>query len=127
MTDNEIRIAVAEACPQVFSLTPHHPEKIWCKTLGRFVDPLDDLNAMHAAWLTLSEADRIVFAETLFAITKGDVVDWGYYPGEMEINWDEIGTAINATARPRAEAFLRTIGKWKDEPTSSPQIQKQKP
>jgi hypothetical protein len=67
-------------------------------------DYLADLNAMHEAWLTLSDADKYVFAEFLQRVVfKGGGGDgWVYWPS-------------NATAAQRAEVFLRTKGKWEDE------------
>lgn len=76
---------------------------------------LSDLNAMHEAEKVLEEAEKVVYAETLCAILKGSVVDWGYYPGEAEIDWHSVAIMVFATAAQRAEAFLRTLNLWRDD------------
>jgi hypothetical protein len=63
-----------------------HPD--WC----------NDLNAMHEAEKTLTNANMYVIEYHIKAMVKGH----GFY--------------FHATARERAEAFLRTLGKW--EPTT---------
>lgn len=57
-------------------------------------DWANDLNAMYLAEKTLSENPWIV------------------YINELPNKWE--GQQIHATARQRAEAFLRTLGKWED-------------
>ncbi len=73
-----------------------------------------DLNACAEFERTLSPAERCVYAETLCAITEGEIVDWGYYEGEASIEWFQIAELITATAPQRCEAFLRLKGKWND-------------
>lgn len=58
-------------------------------------DYLNDLNAMHEAEKVLDEKQRWDYQHNLSALS---------FPMVM------------ATASQRAEAFLRTIGKWEDEP-----------
>lgn len=55
---------------------------------------LFDLNAMHEAEMTLT------------ARQKSEFICWIW--NHSECNWD----AFHFTAAQRAEAFLRTIGKW---------------
>lgn len=105
MTDTEIRIAIAEACGWNPSPEPttKHKDKSWgfnaVKPKWWFVHQLPnyptDLNAMHGA-------------ETHLQGEK-----WAFYFGWLQ----RYGTAtgVRATAHQRAEAFLRTIGKWKEE------------
>lgn len=81
------------------------------KHLAPLPDYLNDLNAMHGAEKTLTPSQRVVYTETLCA---GGLVDWGYYPGESQIDWMAVSELTFSTASQRAEAFLRTIGKWKD-------------
>ena len=50
-----------------------------------------DLNAMHGAEQTLT------------------VEEWSDYVEHLPSRWEE---AIHASARQRAEAFLKTLGKW---------------
>jgi hypothetical protein len=66
---------------------------------GTFLDYPNDLNAMHEAENSLSSIEQCQFAEKLFRVMVGEhgVSDF---------------MKIHATAAQRAEAFLRTIGKW---------------
>lgn len=59
---------------------------------------LNDLNAMHEAEKCLSTSERVVYYGTL----------WGLVGGNKKFS------VINATAEQRAEAFLKTIGKWEE-------------
>lgn len=103
MNDQEIRIAIGEACPFVANgsrgLT-------WWNGKDEIVfDPLNDLNAMHEAEESLSEEDRAEFCLRLNEIVRREKpIGDGLYSFEN----------VHATARQRAEAFLKTLGKWKD-------------
>jgi len=108
------QIAIAEACDWTeireqdytpFATDPyiHGPEQIW---IGKnpetgevepLADYLNDLNAMHEAEKTLTYAQG---GEMSLWITR--------------INGDGYGPQLFATAAQRAEAFLRTIGKWEE-------------
>jgi hypothetical protein len=117
MTDTEIRIAIAEACgwkrrsdldyttSNYGDTVLHH---VWEKD-GRtcnevtMSDYLNDLNAMHEAEKMLSANNGSKFV--------GEV--WGAICRYGTNKQLEIGT-IHSSARQRAEAFLRTIGKWKE-------------
>ena len=82
MTDEQINAAIAEA----IDADPHWKcAKDYC----------NDLNAMHEAEKTLSETNMFVMAHYIerFISRHGQ-----HY--------------FHATARQRAEAFLRTLGKW---------------
>ena len=111
MTREEQRIAIAEACgwknhdhPDVMQLkqgwtTP----KQWCmdpEGVLRFnhdrPNYLNDLNAMHEAEKVLTNEQLEVYCNILHKPNHG-------------VYW-----AIHATASQRAEAFLRTIGKWEE-------------
>ena len=65
-------------------------------------DYLNDLNAMHEAWTTMSLYDRNMFTGELIGIVQRT-------PGAGTLD------AINATAAHRAEAFLKTLGLWTEE------------
>jgi hypothetical protein len=112
MTDEQINAAIAEACgwkliktkeggkityPTGFEIefTPFE----WAK--NRFTSMLlnycEDLNAMH-------EAEKMLDSDELFR---------GYYLALYDIT-KSTRCPVHATARQRAEAFLRTIGKWED-------------
>lgn len=68
--------------------------------LSQFGEPYpnygSDLNAMHEAWLTLELYDRNVFTGELIGVVQRE-------PGAGTLD------AINATAKQRREAFLRTL------------------
>jgi len=69
-------------------------EQDWC----------NDLNAMHEAEKVLAPKNWNRFSEKW----------WNYYHHCLDLNGDAHKT-IHATARERAEAFLRTLGKWEEE------------
>jgi len=109
------RIAIADACPQLF-----HRYSTWdyvsashrvylvragAGPEGEEIDPLNDLNAMHEVEKLLPLHDaRISYTDKLASICVVSVTKNGVW-------W----AITHATAAQRAEAFLRTIGKW--EPT----------
>lgn len=112
MTDNEINIAIAEACGWTLvhlpacdgdDLTePQDACDVWRNPAGMFVRDCflpfytTDLNAMHEAEKHLTDINhRREYAKQL--------IDWR----------GELG-CVHATSHQRAEAFLRTLGKWKD-------------
>lgn len=90
MSDDEINKAIAEACG-------------WKPSVGCHPDYCVDLNAMHQAEKVIAE----------IGVNKW----WEYAGNILRRNPTPFGaeTAIHATARQRAEAFLRTTGKWKEE------------
>lgn len=112
MTDQEINIAIAEACGWVSirytgpleglrGVSPNDNK------LHNIHDYTTDLNAMHEAEKTLS---------VMWNKTKDGCEANAY----IRILHEVVGGVPNcfnhhcATARHRAEAFLRTIGKWKE-------------
>ena len=112
MTDQEINIAIAEACGW---------ESIWKDDRGNMrgfhmqhgadgnkrLVPfyITDLNAMHEAEKVLREMQTMTYIDRL-----GEIVSQGMGDG----SYGEIWNMLHATARQRAEAFLRTLGKRKD-------------
>lgn len=94
MTNEQINRAIAEACE-------------WEEGVERYVQNLPlmkappdyctDLNAMH-------EAEMIFTPESKY---------WMYYALLDEMCGSSF-KAIRATARQRAEAFLRVLGKWEE-------------
>lgn len=100
MNTEKQRIAIAEAC----GWTRQSDNSIW------FNDPtnsfqaheqdvpdyLNNLNAMHKA----EKALRPILQERYYRLLREKI-------GSYDL-------AISATAAQRAEAFLRTIGKWED-------------
>ena len=100
MTDHEINVAIAEACGL----------KLGRIALPNGTMPIDemppsyctDLNAMHEAEKVLVQAGGryLEYVSRLQKLTKHSEDCWHH-------DW-------HATARQRAEAFLRTIGKWEE-------------
>jgi len=101
MTPQQQRIAIAESQ----GLT----DREWICANGEwcFSDLVpnycDDLNAMHEAEKILTRIQRLFYQVSLMKLQKADLVAG---------RWD----LIHATARQRAEAFLRTIDKWTTNP-----------
>jgi hypothetical protein len=60
-------------------------------------DYLNDLNAMH-------EAEKVLILDC----------EWATYLDRLSVIVAE-GSLVHATAAQRAEAFLRTVGKWEDD------------
>ena len=116
MKPEQQRIAIAEACGwknvdagagRVWGFTTRHKgtpsESDVCVDIP---DYLNDLNAMHEAEKVLTKANWGGYAAHLFRIT--DAHNHGISPNH---HW--LAVAFS-TASQRAEAFLRTIGKWKE-------------
>jgi len=59
-----------------------------------------DLNAMHEAQRTLTGLNRHAFCDMLLDTVADSP--------------DHLWEVLTATARQRAEAFLRTLGKWEE-------------
>jgi hypothetical protein len=103
MTPEQQRIAIAEACGWTeiepctccygvswgYQPTPGAHKK-------HVPDYINDLNAMHEAEKVLTNEQLEVYCNILHKPNHG-------------VYW-----AIHATAAQRAEAFLRTIGKWEE-------------
>lgn len=112
MTPTEQRIAIAEACGWEYhefgdSMIPGWRHKN--DTLGNWVeqdglpDYLNDLNAMHEAEKHLAPGQAYTYQDKLRFVASREL------QGEAQLFF-----LLHATAAQRAEAFLRTIGKWKD-------------
>lgn len=111
MTDNEINVAIAEACGIKVC---NHPLKFGgppcCDGVDKTENYCNDLNAMHEAeiWLEYNcvqwfgPEGRVDDACEAYTYNLKCTCKCG--------EWMVLG----ATARQRAEAFLRTIGKWVD-------------
>ena len=102
MNKTEQRIAIAEACGWIITQNDQHP--VWKSVIrGRrngseaqpIPDYLNDLNAMHDAEEMLTNEQRISYVSFIADSTDCDF--------------------LFATAPQRAEAFLKTLGLWKDE------------
>lgn len=88
MTDEQINAAITEATGLW-----DHP---YSSDTKRMYDFCNDLNAMH-------EAEKVL-----------DIVQQGYFWDHIKDIVGEGFTQLHATARQRAEAFLRTLGKWEE-------------
>lgn len=114
MSDQEINIAIAEACPTIVGLGA---DGIYYLRTGLVeFDPCNDLNAMHEALMMQTSELRIRFRKELKHIIAPETK-----PSKIKVSGiclmgeAEYDLWFHATARQRAEAFLRTIGKWKEE------------
>lgn len=90
------RIAIAEACGIV---TKDQWGPLYRTQQGMVrdcPDYLNDLNAMHQAEEILNEKQEHIMNDTLWDLMLGRKYLW------------------HATAAQRAEAFLRTLGKWEE-------------
>jgi len=107
MNDQQIRIAIAEACGWRFFRNGGFGTRWYSKggepdtEANKFPDYPNDLNAMHEAEKILNSAQCNEYEWRLgcFALASDG-------PEKRH---------FHKTARQRAEAFLRTIGKWKSE------------
>ena len=120
MREQEINIDIAEACgllgPWTEQVTPcgcdgqwdlFNPEGV------RLPNYCRDLNAMHEAEELLELSAKFGahdYAASLYHIC----VPRDVQHGDHFICWVVAFYLLNATARQRAEAFLRTIGKWEE-------------
>jgi len=98
VTDKQMRLAIAEACPELFRRCncSHECSLLVFRGSGTKVDPLTDLNAMAAAEQVLTDDQYFDYCRKRLPSAQKS----------------EIAQGRTATARQRAEAFLRAIGKW---------------
>lgn len=116
------RIAIAEACgwTNIYKRVCDGQGREWHGARpdgwgAELPDYLNDLNAMH-------ESENTLFAWNGFDSSKDDYgrfIGWlenitqsAYFKGKPDS--EEHRKLVSATATQRAEAFLRTIGKWED-------------
>jgi len=105
MNNEKQRIAIAEACGWkeiadwgAGGINGKHPTEPWVEVIP---DYLADLNAMH-------EAEKVLHGQLNLWWNYMDALE----NSSVEVNPLGLGSHIHATAEQRAEAFLRTIGKW---------------
>jgi hypothetical protein len=102
MTDEQINAAIAEACGWTNVTATHRSGRApGADYVGYEFYPnyCADLNAMHEAEKVLAPKNWNRFSEKW----------WNYYHHLLD---GDVQKTIHATARQRAEAFLRTLGKW---------------
>ena len=109
MNEEQQRIAIAEAC----GWKPDKRGLGWLNPHGYYApepDYLNDLNAMH-------EAEKVLYGNPKLPkkytqqIKNAIRREAGVTKAQMDFD-----VCITATAAQRAEAFLRTIGKWTTNP-----------
>ena len=104
MTDEQINAAIAEACgitqPDQYG-TLYRTENGWGYDCPNYCN---DLNAMH-------EAERALIAGFEDEPESSEL--WSDFQTNLIIACPAY-LSYHATARQRAEAFLRTIGKWEE-------------
>lgn len=111
------RIAIAESVGHKWSNADtvesgytswhHFVEQCGVEVLNySFPDYLTDLNAMHEVEKTI--AQKMAYVIALHRICNVDNSAWDLPTTDKQWNY------VTATAAQRAEAYLRTIGKWKD-------------
>jgi hypothetical protein len=100
MTNEQINIAIAEACgwEQVEGEECFFDNGIEQIYIENIPDYCNDLNAMHEAEKSLNPSLAGCYGRTLTSIA---------WQSEQPVF-----APMTATARQRAEAFLRTINKW---------------
>ena len=102
MNPEKQRIAIAVACGWMEGNHRAH-QNYYIHQKDRYVgDPMQDLNAMHEAEEVMTEMQRCDYAEHLYELARNHQ--------EKTDKW----RFVSMTAAQRAEAFLRTIGKWED-------------
>ena len=112
MNQNQMRIAIAEACgwkiepcpqPGLRYITTPTGDTGFTDLHRGIPDYLNNLNAMHEAVETLDEKQFAVFCWALANMLEA--FDW-------DRSSEDLRKVMEATALQRAEAFLRTIEKW---------------
>ena len=114
MTPEAQRIAIAEACGWKKGGLDCDGYQIWIHPSGArqywayVPDYLNDLNAMHEAEevIRANQFRFVNYPQELFKVIARR--EWNGDLGYFTFNF------INATAAQRAEAFLKTLGLWKD-------------
>ena len=112
MNDQKQLIAIAEFCGWKWhgdEAWIHSPKDFYWKngdtTYSTLPDYPNDLNALHAAWLLLSDEQKRDFWSTLRTIMHGE-------KPLVEVLYNYL--TPGATPAQFREALLRTIGKWED-------------
>jgi len=115
MNPEQQRIAIAEACGwndialRIIAEGTGMDQRVWCSGTisqgGRELpNYLNDLNAMHCAEEMLADDQWVEYRENIRTVVLG--------PVRYVSQWCKAD--IHSTAAQRAEAFLRTIGKWEE-------------
>ncbi len=114
MTLEKQRIAIAAAFVQkglTFGVVAGNEEEQWLWPSGKSTGPPDsDLNAMHEAEKGLTYDQTEAYQNGLANLVRGQ-------PFKGYCHWSDVGSIFvaHATARQRAEAFLKTLGLWTED------------
>ena len=113
MSPEAQRIAIAEACGWRVNRNGHSSKQLdWIgpddKRAHLPPDYLNDLNAMNQAEKILTSAHQPSKGESQWS----DYLGWLGFCGENKTR--EVYECVTASAAQRAEAFLRTLGKWEE-------------
>ena len=108
MTDRKLNIIIARACGWKSKEETNGEPWLWQRTrkdkmIESSLEPPDycnDLNAMHEAEKLVTSDCNLTYANQLAKIVNA--------------NYSDDPCFFCATARQRAEAFLRTLGKWEE-------------
>ena len=125
MSENEINQVIAEACGWVPHFNGH-----WYKLKDPQADMIDwtnnegvlhhppnycqDLNAMHEAEKMLTNYKWPIYTTEIRRIIQRDCDTEAHYLPDCTVAYIADFWFFHATARQRAEAFLRTLNRWKD-------------
>ena len=108
MTLEQQRIAIAEACGWQRIYAGRNMGSLYGFKKGNhrahsIPDYLNDLNAIHQAWRTLTHRQKTRFESELYSVVIG----------QTDYNQNDDAPYItNANAAQRAEAFLRSVKLW---------------
>ncbi len=116
MTKEQINIAIAEAQGWKRNMGDWYRPNANCQCITRSKsdggytiyppDYCNDLNAMYEVEKTLRHG--MTYVINLHRICNNDQSVWDLPTTNLQFNY------VTASALQRAEAYLRTIGKWKD-------------
>src|SRR5689334_14950756 len=101
MNIHKQRLVIGEACGWKLGPTGWKKDNSYWDCYGFLPDYLYDLNAMHEAEKLLSVKQQHRYGRILHGMYKRSDMHPCYF-------------ALTATATHRAEAFLRTLGLWKE-------------
>jgi len=124
MNPEQQRIAIAKSCGWMWTnkcpkhgkqtikywLNEHTGEKVFYDS--SLPDYPNDLNAMHEAEKTLTDEQLYLYGNILDRVTLPvNKQEMAYIHGPEAGMYPEL---FRATAAQRAEAFLRTVGRWEE-------------
>jgi hypothetical protein len=96
MTNEQINIAIEEIIRPALHGNIHRPPRDFC----------NDLNAMHEVEMVLTEEQMAIYAWE---------IDKAFPPDQQDKIWfSRAYCFVHATAKQRAEAFLKTLRKWEE-------------